>query len=355
MITPLNHERGEAAMPKKLDPDARPSEKLLKLFSTMLFSDRAFSLTELASILGCSKPTVLRLITNIDASQHAKIRKQKRGRESYYWLEHPDKRPKVTLDADGIDRLLLCRNFLLHLLPGAAKDMVDDAIERAAAYTSDDEKYQVYEGTGVPSTKGTVDYAPHQETLHTLIEAIRHKRVFRVSYTDMPREGAEFTSSRLQDTVRDSGGDGGAFWFAPKRLIYHRSIFATGWVVDGPFEPKKEFDTPTLLHVHRVKSIEMAKEKRSAAKLPEPTGIDAGYFGIAYVREFETAIRFGPSAADYISERTWSSDQKIAQDGDEPYRGRLVGARLRLLGRSHITRLAASRRRRKDKEDDGDL
>ena len=103
-------------MPKKLDPDARPSEKLLKLFSTMLFSDRAFSLVELASILGCSKPTVLRLITNIDA--------------------------------DGIDRLLLCRDFLLHLQPGAAKDMVDDAIERAAAYTSDDEKYQTTSANG---------------------------------------------------------------------------------------------------------------------------------------------------------------------------------------------------------------
>lgn len=179
-------------MPKEHDTDARPSEKLLKLFSTMLFSGRAFSLTELASILDCYKQTVSRLITNLDTSQHAKIRKKMRGRESYYWLEHPDKRPKVTLNAEGIDRLLLCRDFLLHLLPGAAKNMVDDAIERAAAYTSDDNKYQVYEGTGVPSTKGTVDYAPHQETLHTLIDAIRLMRVCRVSYTDMQRKGAEF-------------------------------------------------------------------------------------------------------------------------------------------------------------------
>lgn len=278
-------------MPKKRDPDARPSEKLLRLYSMLLFSDRAFSLTEISETLNCSKPTVLRLISNLNASPHAKVVQSKHGKSSYYALSHPDKRPKVTLDSGGLDRLLLCRDFLQHLLPGEAREMVDGAIEHAAAYTLDDDNYKIYSGTGMPSSKGSVDYAPHQETLHTLIEAIRKQRLCRIEY-------------------RDSA----PMIFAPKRLVYYRTIHLCGWEVDSEIEPERVKATPTTLYVHRITSAVMTKS--SARKVPEPMELDAGYFGMEYEQKFVARIRLTGWAAEYVRERHWSSDQRIEDDGD---------------------------------------
>ena len=53
-------------MPEKYDQDARPDEKLLKLFMLLLFNDKEFSLTYLAETINCSKQTVARLLRRID-------------------------------------------------------------------------------------------------------------------------------------------------------------------------------------------------------------------------------------------------------------------------------------------------
>lgn len=49
-------------MPAKLDQDARPDEKLLKLYSLLLFTGKEYSLTELKDKLMCSKQTIGRLV-----------------------------------------------------------------------------------------------------------------------------------------------------------------------------------------------------------------------------------------------------------------------------------------------------
>lgn len=45
--------------------DAKPSEKLLSLYTTLLVANRPYSLTELSILLDCSKPAVTRLLEQL--------------------------------------------------------------------------------------------------------------------------------------------------------------------------------------------------------------------------------------------------------------------------------------------------
>lgn len=68
-------------MPPKRNSDATAGEKLLALYSLLLFSEREFSLTELAERLRCSKQTVLRLLDQLEAGAwQGSIRETRNGR-----------------------------------------------------------------------------------------------------------------------------------------------------------------------------------------------------------------------------------------------------------------------------------
>lgn len=80
-------------MAKKWDSDATPSEKLLLLFVLLLFNNRPFSLSELSSTwLNASKATVLRLLGQLESAKIGVLKREKRGRESYYSLDHDSRR-----------------------------------------------------------------------------------------------------------------------------------------------------------------------------------------------------------------------------------------------------------------------
>ena len=57
-------------MGKKWDGDATPAEKLLSLFSMLLFNNRAYSLSELSGLdkLNMSKASVSRLVRQLEHS-----------------------------------------------------------------------------------------------------------------------------------------------------------------------------------------------------------------------------------------------------------------------------------------------
>ena len=52
-------------MPKKLDPYASSAQKVLGLYSLLLFTGRSYSLGQLAGLFSCSKQTVLRMMEQI--------------------------------------------------------------------------------------------------------------------------------------------------------------------------------------------------------------------------------------------------------------------------------------------------
>ena len=64
-------------MPRKSEYYRSYGDKLISIFVKLLFEDRYYSLNELVSFLGCSKPTVLRLIEDIRRSYRVEIEEEK--------------------------------------------------------------------------------------------------------------------------------------------------------------------------------------------------------------------------------------------------------------------------------------
>ena len=90
-------------MPEKYDQDARPDEKLLKLFMLLLFNDKEFSLTYLAETINCSKQTVARLLRRIDENYPCHLLERKSNRQKFYHLQRPSMSFKT---AEALERLL---------------------------------------------------------------------------------------------------------------------------------------------------------------------------------------------------------------------------------------------------------
>lgn len=55
-------------MPPKLDPYRSPSQKMLSLYSLLMFTGRPYSLAQLSRELHCSKQTVIRMTDQISRS-----------------------------------------------------------------------------------------------------------------------------------------------------------------------------------------------------------------------------------------------------------------------------------------------
>ena len=95
-------------MPEKYDQDARPDEKLLKLFMLLLFNDKEFSLTYLAETINCSKQTVARLLRRIDENYPCHLLERKSNRQKFYHLQRPSMSFKTAIDPAGLRQLALC-------------------------------------------------------------------------------------------------------------------------------------------------------------------------------------------------------------------------------------------------------
>ena len=279
-------------MPKKWNQDATASEKLLSLYSLLLFSGREATLTELSKELQCSKQAILRLVGQLESSRYGKLIYSKRGREACYSIERPKQLPKISLNAEGLYQLALCRNFILHLLPDAMRKTVDTTLQQACAYVEDDLPAPLG-AAGMSYGKGRIDYTPFSAMLQTLVQAIREGRVCSVRYK--PRLVEE-------EKVYD---------FAPKRLIaFHEVIHLTGWIVTDKGSVEALYDKPANLAVHRL--LEVTLTRRSATHLPDPKEDSKALFGFMSDAPFTVKVRFSPEAATYVAERQWSDDQQIA-------------------------------------------
>ncbi|MDL2210483.1 WYL domain-containing protein [Desulfovibrio sp. OttesenSCG-928-O18] len=279
-------------MGKKWNPDAKPSEKMLSLYTMLLFSGREATLSELSRELQCSKQAVLRLIDQFEASRFGKLLRTKRGRESVYRLDRPKNLPKVSLNAEGLHQLALCRDFMLHLLPESMRKTVDITLQQASAYLSESDIPEDALPVGESFAKGRIDYSPFQEMLQSVIRGIREQKVCMIRY-----------KSSLYGDARD-------FEYAPKRLIaYRESIHIAGWIVSEKGTASALYETPTSLALHRLQKVLVSR--RSSAHLPEAIEENKGAFGLMQDETFTMRVKFSPSAATYVAEREWSADQKI--------------------------------------------
>ena len=287
-------------MGKKWNQDAKPSEKLLSLYTMLLFSGREATLSELASELGCSKQVVLRLIDQLEASRFGKPVRAKRGRESAYRLERPKNLPKLSLNAEGLHQLALCRDFMLHLLPESMRKAVDATLQQASAYLPEGETPNDLLPVGKSFTKGRIDYSPFQEIMQTAIKGIRQNKVCAIQY---------------KSSIH---GDAKPLEFAPKRLVaYREAIHIQGWIVSENGAAVPLHEKPTNLALHRMQKILVTR--RSAAHIPdvEHKGMEhKDMFGFMEGEPFSVQVKFSPAVATYVAERQWSEDQKVTLHPD---------------------------------------
>lgn len=280
-------------MPKKWNKNSGPGEKLLRLFSLLLFSHERYSLTALTEILECSKQTVLRLIDQLEASGWGKVRRDEDGRRALFWIERPSSLPKISLNAEGVQELMLCRAFLEHMLPRALDSGADTALRQASAYIPEADIAHVAatNAVGGSVSKGRIDYSAFREFLDPLLRAIAGKTVCEITY-----KSPHATEPRVFD-------------FAPMRLLAHgESLYVTGWKVKPKGTPLPEYENSTTLLAHRIRHVRPTR--RTWSGLPEPE--DTGAFGIMRGEPFSVSIRITtPEAVAYVAERIWSDNQKL--------------------------------------------
>ncbi|MDR2605140.1 MAG: WYL domain-containing protein [Desulfovibrio sp.] len=288
-------------MPPK-QSEAKPAEKLLALYTLLLFNGgRQFSLKELARRPDCSKQAVLRLVDQLETAEYGKIVYAKLGREAFYSIERPRRLPQISLTAEGIYQLALCRNLILHLLPQYLRRQTEKTLRETAAF-ADEEVSPDNIVTSRAYTKGSIDYSPFQAQLKIFMRALHHRQVCRVVYQ--------------KSLCAEPRG----FCFAPKRLIaYHETFFLLGWEVTDKGLPRAKYDNPLSLYLHRCREVEI--EQRRAEHLPLPDSRqnedDADLFGIMRGEPFIVRASFSAEAATYVHERRWSRNQtaQVHEDG----------------------------------------
>ena len=286
-------------------------EKLLALYTLLLFERKEFSVRELMEELNCSKSTAHRLLGQMEASRFGKLLERREGQKALVRLEKTEK-PALALDGEGLRQLALCRDLVLHLLPEGFRKRIETTLLQASAYAAG-------ESADLPAlalTKGRIDYTPFQEMLETLQGCILEQTVCAVQY-------------RAQ-----RGRPAKTFEFAPQRLIALReAVYLAGWVVATRGRTEIRYDKPVILSLSRFCKVERLRD--SSAGLPPLPGDDRafGLMDTAGGRPVRAVVRFAPEAATFVAERVWSQGQKIAEEADG-------GLRLELSVRSEPELLA---------------
>ncbi len=293
-------------MPPKHDPDANSAQKALALFNLLLFNGRSFSLTELAEELYCSKQTVLRLADLMERCPDISLERETIDRRLHLRLTPPARTPRVCLSAQEIQQLVLCRDFVLHLLPEAMRQNVDRAIARSATLLADPAvRPAALASVAQASVKGHIDYTAQGGLLQTLCAAIQDRQVCEVRYQ---------AASKPTPSVHH---------IAPLRLVaYRAALYLHAYKVTERAVP--EIVVAMLLAVHRLKEL---TPLRRHFDLPEPDQETDGLFGLMAFQPFAVAARFSAGAAPYVRERRWSTDQTLTDEPDG-------GVTLRFLARS---------------------
>ena len=274
-------------MPKKFDPDSSAMQKGLKLF-VMLLSGRRWSLRELAEELNCSKQTVLRLVSQLEAASWGRMMEHKEGNRKYFSLLRPRRQAAIAFDAQKISHLMLCYDFISQILPEGFRRESSEAILLVENYLPEGESRPV--SIGKVLSKGHIDYSPFESSLRRLVQAIRESKACEITY---------------RKNINEAGQ---RFLYAPKALVnYHENIYIGGWRVEKR-RPLKVLYEATLA-LQRIE--EALPTSITTINVPEPEGFEDGHFGVMLHEPFTCRVKFAPDLATYVSERIWSSDQQV--------------------------------------------
>ncbi|SHN51953.1 helix-turn-helix transcriptional regulator [Desulfovibrio litoralis] len=288
-------------MPQKLD-DAKATEKILLLYTQLLFSGKKYWLAELAKQFNCSKATMMRLMSTIEVSGVAEIETGIENGRRWYQLKNLPSRPHISLSQEEVEKLSLCRDLLGRLLPEGIEQVISSGIEKISGlmpHSSERASATVIRGANI--VWGRIKYTETQQAyLELMLKAVSEHTIFEVAYKE---------EKHLFDRPNPM-----QYRFVPMRLTNENgSINIEGWRISDDVIPKKKY--AITLALHRIITCKSTTEKfLKCPDLPEHKGA----FGLVGFRPFEARVRFSEVYSSYISDRVWSEDQKIIElDGGE--------------------------------------
>ncbi len=289
------------------------NQKLLRLYCLLLFSGQEYSLISLVERLNCSKQTVLRYLDDLDMSAKGKIeRRTGEDRKLYVQMKQIPLRPKVSLEPEQIQHLLMCHDLLSHLLPKNLTEEISNIIGQTTVLLEDfeDREKALRSLFFAKPAGGKISYNFHEKILDTLKQAITETRICNISYE----------SSLKNAPIRLS--------VAPIKLITYKNglylkvrkikwkdkglVYPSIGRITGSFTPTTE--DIDILAVHRIKNVELSATNFTAE--PETTDERDDIFGMLLEKPFQVTIAFSPLVAGYIRQRTWSKEQIIEEQND---------------------------------------
>jgi predicted DNA-binding transcriptional regulator YafY len=285
-------------MGEKLDINRSYGEKLVSLFVRLLFSGESYSLTELSHMLSCSKQTILRLIDDIDLSYNVEIEQSVIGNRHYYRIKKPARIPLMSISETEFLVLQMCRDFTVQFLGKKLFMEVTNTLLKSHALASGSNKNCGTLPFFANFCPGTIDYTPHHDTIHTLIEAMKQKKVCTITY------------QAIMETKPKT------YSIMPLKLFSHKdTIYLHARIHTGNGRKGKAMEFDPLLAVHRIKKVTMTD---TVCEYPADYNFEKVFnknFGVIKEQAFKVEAEFTGWAAKYVAERIWSPNQKITKKG----------------------------------------
>jgi predicted DNA-binding transcriptional regulator YafY len=148
-------------------------------------------------------------------------------------------------------------------------------------------------------TPGSIDYSVHQETFQKLIRAMGEKRICKIVYQAM------------------WDGRAKSYYVKPLKIFSHKdTVYLHARKARAPGQKYSEMDYDPLLAVHRIKSVEVTDRQ---FEFPPDYSFEKLFnqeFGVIKEDAFRATVEFKGWAARFVSERTWSPDQKLVRKKD---------------------------------------
>jgi predicted DNA-binding transcriptional regulator YafY len=289
-------------MPEKLSDHRSYGEKLISLFARLLFTKASYSLTELSKMLGCSKQSVIRLVNDIRMAYGVDIEENSQGNRKYYRMVKQGKAtPVIPLTESELTALQMCKTFTEHLLGDQFYHEATRALEKNLSLTSC--------AGGLPSRHfasfctGTIDYTPHQENIRIMIEAMNAMKICRITYQAIMEKKAK------------------TYYIKPLKIFSYRdTMYLHARLAREPGKAYREPDFDPLLAIHRLKKVEITDRGYEYPADYKFEDVFDKNFGFMKDDCFEVEVEFTGWAANYVAERTWSTDQKISKIDDNTIR-----------------------------------
>lgn len=281
-------------MGKKLDPDKTATQKALLLYSLLLFSGRKYYLADLAQKFQCAKPTIMRLMEEIETSGVGEIHTGLTNGKRWYQASRLPSLPSIALTSEEIERISLCTDLVEHIFPGGMERIVSNGLAKMASLIqAGDDKIDIATPKAKNMTQGYIDYTPFQNHIDTLIKAIRSHSICSIAYLS-PNNPVK------------------VFYIIPVRLTMDNEVLnIEGWRVTH--DSYRNIRFPTTLAIHRIKECKVTDETvNTYPSLPELQGA----FGLIGAQAFPARILFSSNISQYIKERMWGGGYKIISNTD---------------------------------------